>query len=123
MAALAMLSSPYKIGRLTPRESEIAVYAALGYKNREIGQKAGIDDQTVKNHMSKIFLKLGIKKREELEPIVWNEVPQLREEMVKVGRAPQNTSASSPAQSAASISRPSVAGRGAEDVVTPEVRS
>ena len=114
MAALVMISSPYQIKGLTARESEIAVYAALGYTNRDIGEKAGIDPQTAKNHLRLIFLKLGIHKREQLEPIVWNAVPEVREQMLRVGRAPRE---------ATSISRPTGAGRGGNDAVSPEVRS
>lgn len=88
MAALAMISSPYHIEGLHPREAEIAVYAALGYSNPEIAKKAGITNQTVKNHLRNAFRVLRISKREDLEPIVYAQVPEVREEMRRLGRAP-----------------------------------
>ncbi|HLG97108.1 MAG TPA: helix-turn-helix transcriptional regulator [Bryobacteraceae bacterium] len=89
MAALSMLSSPYHISGLTPRESEIAVYAALGYNNNQIAHMAGINLQTVKNHLKSCYRALGIVKREQLEPIVYECVPEVREEMKRLGRSPR----------------------------------
>lgn len=43
---------------LTPRELQIAKYAHLTYN--EIGAKLGMSPRTVKAHMDKIRLKLGV---------------------------------------------------------------
>jgi DNA-binding NarL/FixJ family response regulator len=54
---------------LTAREREIAGKVAQGLKNYEIACDLGCGEQTVKNHLSAIFLKLGIKNRASLA--VW----------------------------------------------------
>jgi DNA-binding NarL/FixJ family response regulator len=51
---------------LTPRESEIAEGVASGLQNKEIAEKLGIADGTVRIHVHNIFKKLGIQNRVEL---------------------------------------------------------
>jgi DNA-binding NarL/FixJ family response regulator len=51
---------------LSDREREIAQHVAQGFRNREIGQKLFISEQTVKNHLHNIFDKLGVSDRLEL---------------------------------------------------------
>ena len=51
---------------LTKRESDIAVLAVKGWKNRRIAGELGISEQTVKNHLAKIYKKCGISGRVEL---------------------------------------------------------
>jgi len=53
-------------GGLTPRESEIAEGVASGLQNKEIAEKLGIADGTVRIHVHNIFKKLGIQNRVEL---------------------------------------------------------
>ena len=48
---------------LTAREREILVCIAEGLDNREIAAKLFIAEQTVKNHISVIYSKLGVHKR------------------------------------------------------------
>jgi DNA-binding NarL/FixJ family response regulator len=48
---------------LTRREIEILRLLAGGYSNREIGQAFGIQEGTVKNHVSNILSKLGVRDR------------------------------------------------------------
>ncbi len=55
---------------LTNREVEIALLVCQGYSNRKIGQELFISETTVKKHMSNIFEKTGIKKREELRDAI-----------------------------------------------------
>ena len=45
---------------LTERETLIMQLSALGYTNRQVGEVAGISDQTVKNHKTNVFRKLGL---------------------------------------------------------------
>lgn len=52
-------------GRLTPRQSEILGLAAAGLSNREIGDRLGITEGTVKIHMSAIMRALGARNRTE----------------------------------------------------------
>lgn len=51
---------------LTPREMQVALAVLEGASNREIGQKLGLGEQTVKNHLSSVFDKLGVSSRLEL---------------------------------------------------------
>jgi len=48
---------------LTSREAEIASLLAKGYSNKLIGIELRIKLQTVKNHITTIFLKLGVQNR------------------------------------------------------------
>ena len=49
-----------KIEDLTSRELEILIHVANGSLNKEIAKKLEISEQTVKNHMSRIFKKIGV---------------------------------------------------------------
>ena len=49
--------------KLTEREIEVLRLMAEGYKNEEIARKLVITQQTVKNHIRKIFRKLGVETR------------------------------------------------------------
>jgi DNA-binding NarL/FixJ family response regulator len=51
---------------LSPREDEIVSLVARGFKNKEIAEKMFITEQTVKNHLHKIFDKLHVTDRLEL---------------------------------------------------------
>jgi DNA-binding NarL/FixJ family response regulator len=48
---------------LTPRESEVVRLIAAGYSNREISDALGLAEGTVKNHVSTILAKLGVRDR------------------------------------------------------------
>ncbi len=52
--------------RLTKREADVVRWAVEGLPNREIAQKLGLTEHTVKNYLFKIFDKLGISNRVEL---------------------------------------------------------
>jgi len=51
---------------LTPRELDIVATIVAGYSNREIARHLGISEDTVKNHLSNVFDKLGVSSRLEL---------------------------------------------------------
>jgi two-component system, NarL family, nitrate/nitrite response regulator NarL len=51
---------------LSDREMEVLQLVAQGFRNREIGKKLLIGEQTVKNHLHSIFDKLGVSDRLEL---------------------------------------------------------
>jgi DNA-binding CsgD family transcriptional regulator len=52
---------------LTPQELQIAEMAASGLTNREIGQRLYLSHRTVGSHLYRIFPKLGIRARNELD--------------------------------------------------------
>jgi DNA-binding CsgD family transcriptional regulator len=53
--------------RLTPREQDIVSLVAEGYSNREIAERQSVSVRTVEGHLYRIFAKLGISRREELQ--------------------------------------------------------
>jgi len=59
-------SSTAAIARLTPREREIALFAAQGYTNKEIADALVIAPDTVKTHVRSILAKLNLHSKAEL---------------------------------------------------------
>ena len=51
--------------QITPRELEILGLIAMGLSNREIGERACVSENTVKTHASRLFDKLGARRRTE----------------------------------------------------------
>ena len=56
-------SSRNSSGYLTEREREIAPLIRSGATNKEIANRLGITEATVKSHLTDIFRKLGISDR------------------------------------------------------------
>ncbi len=57
---------PRPASRLTPRELQVIEAIVEGLGNKDIGARFGVSEQTVKNHLSSIFDKLGVSTRLEL---------------------------------------------------------
>lgn len=57
------LNSPDWLGQLSNREKEILSLVAQGYENKEIAKKLYIGEQTVRNYVSIIYCKMGVKDR------------------------------------------------------------
>ena len=61
---LSQVADPAQgLSMLTEREIEIIRYVAAGMNNREIANKLSYSEKTVKNYLSNIFSKLGIRDR------------------------------------------------------------
>jgi DNA-binding NarL/FixJ family response regulator len=50
---------------LTPREREVLEQLATGRRNHEIARALGLSDKTVRNHLSNLYRKLGVRSRAE----------------------------------------------------------
>lgn len=70
---------------LSDREMEIVAGVAEGCSNKEIGQRCGISDQTVKNHLTAVLRKLGVSDRTEAVVIALRN-RWLKLESIKLGR-------------------------------------
>ena len=55
---------------LTRREEEIALFCAAGLRNKEIGQRLGISDNTVRVHLVKIFKRFDLTRRADIKGLV-----------------------------------------------------
>ena len=58
--------APAPIERLTPRQIVVMTAVADGATNRDISVQLGLSEQTVKNHLSHIYDKVGVSNRVEL---------------------------------------------------------
>jgi DNA-binding NarL/FixJ family response regulator len=57
---------------LTPREFQIVEAVVEGLQNRDIARRFSLSEQTVKNHLNRIFDKIGVSNRLELAMFVVN---------------------------------------------------
>jgi DNA-binding NarL/FixJ family response regulator len=55
-----------RLDNLSEREREIVEMIAIAYSNKQIATGLFLSEQTVKNHISRIYSKLGVGKRSEL---------------------------------------------------------
>ncbi len=52
--------------RLSAREMEVVRCVAMGLRNKEVADKLGVSEATIKNHLTSIYTKLGVGDRLEL---------------------------------------------------------
>ena len=64
-ASRAITPTPVRTPPLTPRDVEILRLLVLGQTNRQIGMQVRLGTGTVRNHLSRIFRKLGVSSRTE----------------------------------------------------------
>ncbi len=57
------VAEPTVTDLLTARELQIAAFVALGYSNKQIGNRLQISEWTVSTHLRRTFIKLGVDSR------------------------------------------------------------
>jgi two-component system, NarL family, nitrate/nitrite response regulator NarL len=62
-----------KIDLLSPRELQVAEHAAQGESNKQIADRLGLSEHTVKNYLFHVFEKLGVSNRFELLFLLFKE--------------------------------------------------
>jgi DNA-binding NarL/FixJ family response regulator len=55
-----------RVASLTEREREVSALVSAGMKNKEIAERLGISETTVRHHLTSIFAKCGVSSRFEL---------------------------------------------------------
>ncbi|PSB09021.1 DNA-binding response regulator [Pleurocapsa sp. CCALA 161] len=60
---IANVATTQQLAELSPREKEVLNLIATGANNREIAQELYISEKTVKNHVTSILSKLGLRDR------------------------------------------------------------
>jgi DNA-binding NarL/FixJ family response regulator len=61
--AVSRPQTPEQVKDLTPREMEIFLLVAKGMPNAEIAAKLVIGETTVKTHVTRLLMKLGVRDR------------------------------------------------------------
>ena len=56
-------SAPPELGGLSPRETEVLLCMARGLTNQEIAQELFVGEATVKTHVARVLMKLGVRDR------------------------------------------------------------
>ena len=81
-----------KIDELSPRELQVAEHAAQGESNKQIADRLGLSEHTVKNYLFHVFEKFGVSNRFELLFLLFKECNRLMKDRVGLGDRAENGS-------------------------------
>lgn len=70
LASMQAAAKEQEKTKLSTRQSEVAVLAIEGKTNKQIAERLGIAEQTVKNHLRRVFIKKCISRREQLARVL-----------------------------------------------------
>ena len=56
---------------LSPREQDIAELVSKGLTTKEIAERAFVSENTVKQHLKRVFAKTDVRNRAELVQLIW----------------------------------------------------
>lgn len=65
VGAAGTLSARSRLSRLSSRELNVLRHVAIGLSNKQVARRLGISEKTVRNHLTRIFSKLGVMTRTE----------------------------------------------------------
>ena len=64
--------SSEQLQHLTRRQLQIASLASQGFSNKEVGRRLKLSDGTVKLHLHRIYMRLGLRNRTELASVMFS---------------------------------------------------
>ena len=91
---VARFASPDTISLLSEQEKKVVRHVCEGLSNREIAQRMGLSEHTIKNHLFRIYSRLGISSRVEIMfSMIDQRAPQAAEEPASDVAGPENARA------------------------------
>lgn len=66
-------AGPSRFGSLTSRERDVVALVVEGLRNEEIARRLGINEKTVRNHLTAVFSKMGVSGRLELVVLAYRQ--------------------------------------------------
>lgn len=79
-------------GVLSPREQEIAEFVSQGLNTKQIADRAFVSENTVKQHLKRIFAKTDVHSRAELIQLIWTSRGSLenRSDQLSLAQSPRS---------------------------------
>lgn len=75
MLRMACFAAGPRMADLSPREAEVAALIAQGRQNKVIAHLMNLSENTVENHLRRIYAKLGIRNRAALAAMMAGQIP------------------------------------------------